>query len=61
VSGQETIPEKRFLAVQGRALLALNRMAEAKPIVDRLARLGYHHPTLSRLVQQNGLNSSVKG
>jgi serine/threonine-protein kinase len=52
VSGQEANPEKRLLAVQARALLALNRAAEARPIVERLTSLGYRHPTLIRRVQQ---------
>jgi serine/threonine-protein kinase len=51
VSGQEANPEKRLLAVQARALLALNRTAEAGTIVERLTSLGYRHPTLLRLVQ----------
>jgi tRNA A-37 threonylcarbamoyl transferase component Bud32/tetratricopeptide (TPR) repeat protein len=50
VSGRETNPEKRLLAVQARALLALNRAAEARPIVERLTSLGYRHPTLMKLV-----------
>jgi tetratricopeptide (TPR) repeat protein len=50
VSSQEANPEKRLLAVQARALLALNRRAEARPIVERLTRLGYRHPTLMRAV-----------
>jgi serine/threonine-protein kinase len=61
VSGQESNPEKRLLAVQARALLALNRKTEAGPIVDRLTSLGYRHPTLIRLAQQNGLKFTVKG
>ena len=52
VSGQETNPEKRLLAVQARALLALNRTAEARPIVERLTSLGYRHPTLMRVVRR---------
>ena len=55
VSGQEANPEKRLLAVQARALLALNGTAEARPIVERLTSLGYRHSTLIRLAQQNGL------
>lgn len=51
VSGQETNSEKRLLAVQARALLALNRPAEAGPIVERLTSLGYRHPTLMGLVR----------
>jgi len=50
VSSQEANPEKRLLAVEARALLALNRAAEARPIVERLTRLGYRHPTLMRAV-----------
>jgi tetratricopeptide (TPR) repeat protein len=61
VSGQEANPEKRLLAVQARALLALNRKTEAGPIVDRLTSLGYRHPALIRLAQQNGLKFTVKG
>ena len=51
VSGQEANPEKRFLAVQARALLALNRTAEASPIIERLASVGYRHPTLMKHVR----------
>jgi eukaryotic-like serine/threonine-protein kinase len=54
VSGQEANPEKRLLAVQARALLALNRTAEAGPIVERLTSLGYRHPTLMRVVRTKG-------
>jgi tetratricopeptide (TPR) repeat protein len=61
VSEQEANPEKRLLAVQARALLALNRTAEAGPIVERLTSLGYRHPTLTKLAQQNGLKFTVKG
>jgi eukaryotic-like serine/threonine-protein kinase len=50
VSSQEANPEKRLLAVQARALLALNRTAEARPIVERLTRLGYRHPTFVNAV-----------
>ena len=52
VSGQERNLEKRLLAVQARALLALRRTAEAGPIVERLTSLGYRHPTLMKLVVQ---------
>jgi eukaryotic-like serine/threonine-protein kinase len=51
VAGQESNPEKRLLAVQARALLALNRDAEAGPIVERLTSLGYRHPALMRLLR----------
>jgi serine/threonine-protein kinase len=61
VSGQQANPEKRLLAVQARALLALNRTVEAGPIVERLTSLGYRHPTLIKLAQQNGLKVTVKG
>jgi tRNA A-37 threonylcarbamoyl transferase component Bud32/tetratricopeptide (TPR) repeat protein len=50
VSSQEANPEKRLLAVQARALLALNRVAKARPIVERLTSLGYRHPTLMTAV-----------
>jgi tetratricopeptide (TPR) repeat protein len=50
VSSQEANPEKRLLAVQARALLALNRAAEARPIVERLTRLGYRHPAFMNAV-----------
>jgi serine/threonine-protein kinase len=50
VSGQERNPEKRLLAVQARALVVLNRADEARPIVERLTRLGYRHPTLMTLI-----------
>jgi serine/threonine-protein kinase len=50
VSGQEANPEKRLLAVQARALVALNRTGEARPIVERLTRLGYRHPTFVKEV-----------
>jgi len=54
VSGQEANPEKRMLAVEARALLALNRTAGARPIVERLTNLGYRHPALMRLVRTKG-------
>ena len=47
-SGRETAPEKGLLSVQARALLALNRVAEARPIVERLTSLGYRHPSLMK-------------
>jgi tetratricopeptide (TPR) repeat protein len=53
VSSQEANPEKRLLAVQARALLALNRAAEARPIVERLTSLGYRHPTLMKAVESS--------
>jgi hypothetical protein len=53
VAGQEANPEKRLLAVEARALLALNRTAKARPIVERLTKLGYRHPTLMRVVKQS--------
>jgi tetratricopeptide (TPR) repeat protein len=40
--------EAQLLAVQARALLALNRVAEARPIVERLTSLGYRHPSLMK-------------
>ncbi|MGH9257298.1 MAG: protein kinase domain-containing protein, partial [Vicinamibacterales bacterium] len=58
VSGQEANPEKRLLAVQARALLALNRAADARPIVERLTSLGYRHPTLMKLVVQGNVRLS---
>jgi hypothetical protein len=61
VSGQEANPEKRLLAVQARALLGLSRKTEAGPIVQRLMSLGYRHPTLTKLAQDNGLKLTVKG
>jgi tetratricopeptide (TPR) repeat protein len=55
VAGQRTSPEKRLLAVEARALLALDRASEARPIVERLTRLGYRHPSFMKLVlQANG-------
>ena len=54
VSGQEANPEKRLLAVQARALMTLNRTAEANPIVERLTSLGYRHPSLMRLIRPKG-------
>jgi len=48
VTGRDSNPEKRLLALEARALLALNRVAEARPIVERLTRLGYRHPTLMK-------------
>ena len=54
VSGQDANPEKRLLAVQARALLALNRAVDAGSIVERLTNLGYRHPTLMRLVRRKG-------
>jgi serine/threonine-protein kinase len=52
-TGRETNPEKRLLAVEARALLALNRTAEARPILDRLTSLGYLHPTLMKAVKHS--------
>jgi serine/threonine-protein kinase len=52
-TGRETNPEKRLLAVEARALLALNRTAEARPIIDKLTSLGYLHPTLMRAVKHS--------
>ena len=49
-SGQETNPEKRLLAVQARALLALNRTAKPARSSNGLLSLGYRHPTLMRSV-----------
>ena len=42
--------EKRMLALQARALLALGRIDEARPIVARLQELSYRHPSLMTLV-----------
>ena len=53
VAGREANSEKRLLALEARALLALNRTAEARPIVDRLISLGYRHPTLMRVVRHS--------
>jgi serine/threonine-protein kinase len=50
VAGRDANPEKRLLAVEARALLALDRADEARPIVERLTSLGYRHPTLTRAV-----------
>jgi hypothetical protein len=52
VSGQEANLDKRLLAVQARALVALNRTDEVRPIVERLTRLGYRHPTFVKEVVQ---------
>ena len=38
--------EKRSAALRARALLALGRIDEARPIVERLLALGYRHPSL---------------
>jgi tetratricopeptide (TPR) repeat protein len=50
VARRVTSPEKVLLALEARALLSLNRMAEARPIIERLTTLGYRHPTLMRAV-----------
>ena len=50
VAGGSTNPEKGLLALKARALLDLNRAAEARPIVERLTSLGYRHPTLMKAV-----------
>jgi hypothetical protein len=42
--------EKETLALQARALLALGRADQARPIVDRLLAQGYRHPSLMKLV-----------
>ena len=36
----------RSAPIQALALLALNRVEDARPIVEHLAALGYKHPTL---------------
>ena len=61
VSGRGTNPEMRLLAVQARALLALNRTAEARAIVERLTSLGYRHPTLMKVVAQGSGRSGRSG
>ena len=38
--------EKRATALRARALLALERIDEARPIVEGLLKLGYRHPSL---------------
>jgi eukaryotic-like serine/threonine-protein kinase len=38
--------EKRAMATAARALIALGRVAEARPLVERLVTHGYRHPTL---------------
>jgi serine/threonine-protein kinase len=53
VAGASTNPEKSLLALKARALLALNRVAEARPIVERLTSLGYRHPTLMKAVESS--------
>jgi tetratricopeptide (TPR) repeat protein len=50
VAGRASNPEKSLLALEARALLSLNRAAEARPIVERLTSLGYRHPTLMKAV-----------
>jgi tetratricopeptide (TPR) repeat protein/tRNA A-37 threonylcarbamoyl transferase component Bud32 len=42
------LTDARALATWARVLLALHRVEEAKPVVERLFSLGYHHPTLTR-------------
>jgi hypothetical protein len=44
--------EKRAMATTARALLALGRVSEARPLVERLVTLGYRHPTLTTLLQE---------
>jgi eukaryotic-like serine/threonine-protein kinase len=46
--------EKRAMATTARALLALGRVSEARPLVERLTALGYRHPTLLRLAKEKG-------
>jgi tetratricopeptide (TPR) repeat protein len=46
--------EKRAMATTARALLALGRVSEARPLVERLTVLGYRHPTLIRLSKEKG-------
>jgi tetratricopeptide (TPR) repeat protein len=46
VASDAPVIDKRVLAVKARALIALNRIDEARPIVERLIHLGYRHPML---------------
>lgn len=45
---------KRVLATEARALLALGRMSDARPIVTDLWRLGYRHPLLIQAWRAKG-------
>jgi tetratricopeptide (TPR) repeat protein/predicted Ser/Thr protein kinase len=49
---KQGVSDKRTLAVAARALLDLNRAAEARPIVDWLTAQGYKHPMLVRATKQ---------
>lgn len=44
------VTDRRVIATRVRALLTLNRQAEAAPLVERLTRLGYRHPVFMRSV-----------
>ena len=50
--GEPEASGKWTLATRARALLAMNRLEEARPIVDRLTARGYRHPTLMKLWEQ---------
>jgi serine/threonine-protein kinase len=45
-SGGSNTPDKRHLAARARALIALHRVEEARPIVATLTSLGYRQPVL---------------
>jgi serine/threonine-protein kinase len=44
--GSTAYKDKRLLAATARALLALDRIDDARPLVAELTRLGYRHPSL---------------
>ncbi len=51
--------DMRFLTPWARALLYLDRVEEAKPLVDRLEALGYRNDEFAELVESKGLSNSL--
>jgi eukaryotic-like serine/threonine-protein kinase len=43
---ETAIPDRRTIALRARALIALNRIDEARPLVEHLIATGYRHPAL---------------
>ena len=50
----------RFLTPWARALLYLDRVEEAKPLVDKLEALGYRNDEFAELVESKGLSNSLR-
>ncbi len=53
--------DRRSLVIQARALLALDRVADATPIVERLTKLGYRHPAVMKIYREKqGLTATPR-